>query len=81
MNQNCYGLDSSFIIHPSSFPQKRAMGFEPTTSCLEGRNSTAELHPRNAKPTDSHPWAFPQVGGEGFEPPNSRGGQIYSLVQ
>src|SRR5687767_1687642 len=21
------------------------MGFEPTTSCLEGRNSTAELHP------------------------------------
>jgi hypothetical protein len=29
----------------SSDDCKRAMGFEPTTSCLEGRNSTAELHP------------------------------------
>src|SRR5262245_51454884 len=37
---------------------KRAMGFEPTTSCLEGRNSTAELHPQSTR-----------VGGEGFEPP------------
>ena len=25
---------------------EREMGFEPTTSCLEGRNSTAELLPR-----------------------------------
>lgn len=24
---------------------ERAMGFEPTTSCLEGKSSTAELHP------------------------------------
>lgn len=28
------------------FELERAMGFEPTTSCLEGRNSTTELHPR-----------------------------------
>ena len=25
------------------------MGFEPTTSCLEGKSSTAELHPRRFK--------------------------------
>ena len=24
---------------------ERAMGFEPTTSCLEGKSSTTELHP------------------------------------
>ena len=32
------------------------MGFEPTTSCLEGRNSTAELHPHNwSERWDSNP--------------------------
>ena len=25
------------------------MGFEPTTSCLEGKSSTAELHPHSSK--------------------------------
>src|SRR5829696_5672691 len=35
-----YQLSYSSVTVP-----KRAMGFEPTTSCLEGRNSTAELHP------------------------------------
>lgn len=28
--------------------KERAMGFEPTTPCLEGRSSTAELHPLTA---------------------------------
>src|SRR4051794_20994606 len=52
------------------------MGFEPTTSCLEGRNSTAELHPHSPlRP------AFPRVGGEGFEPPKALSRQIYSLMQ
>src|SRR5262249_13000694 len=31
---------------------ERAMGFEPTTSCLEGRNSTAELHPHPSRMKD-----------------------------
>ena len=30
---------------------ERAMGFEPTTSSLEGWRSTAELHPQNGSPT------------------------------
>ena len=28
---------------------ERAMGFEPTTSCLEGKSSTTELHPRGER--------------------------------
>src|SRR5258708_4849497 len=60
--------------------RKRAMGFEPTTSCLEGRNSTAELHPQSKSPGTSVP-GLSRVGGEGFEPPKGQARQIYSLVQ
>ena len=52
------------------------MGFEPTTSCLEGKSSTTELHPRLlAVPS------ILRVGGEGFEPPKGVARQIYSLMQ
>src|SRR5215216_4243600 len=56
------------------------MGFEPTTSCLEGRNSTAELHPQPASPRTAVRGRS-QVGGEGFEPPKALSRQIYSLMQ
>jgi hypothetical protein len=45
------------------------MGFEPTTSSLEGWNSTAELHPHSVA-----------VEGEGFEPSKAWSRQIYSLL-
>ncbi len=36
------------------------MGLEPTTFCLEGRNSTIELHPHSIQR---------HMPKEGFEPP------------
>ena len=67
------------------------MGFEPTTSCLEGRNSTAELHPHDRPGTPRPIGSVPhsefrvprciRVGGEGFEPPKALSRQIYSLMQ
>jgi hypothetical protein len=47
------------------------MGFEPTTSSLEGWNSTAELHPQRGSPG---------VEGDGFEPSKAWSRQIYSLL-
>ena len=48
------------------------MGFEPTTSSLEGWSSTAELHPRFGHGD--------LVEGEGFEPSKAWSRQIYSLL-
>ena len=56
------------------------MGFEPTTSCLEGKSSTTELHPRVPHSEFRVPRLF-RVGGEGFEPPKGVARQIYSLMQ
>ena len=73
---------SSLIPHPSSLPKKRAMGFEPTTTCLEGRGFTIKLHPRI--PSRVRPSRLLQpvgLGREGFEPPKVGDRQIYSLVQ
>jgi hypothetical protein len=71
---------------------ERAMGFEPTTSSLEGWNSTAELHPlllsglllreRASVDSNHHPRAVrgSLVEGEGFEPSKAWSRQIYSLL-
>jgi hypothetical protein len=44
------GLLSSTMIVITTMQRchilERAMGFEPTTICLEGRSSTPELHPQ-----------------------------------
>src|SRR6478752_5081693 len=45
---------------------ERAMGFEPTTSCLEGKSSTTELHPRVPHS------AFVQSGRRGIRTPEGR---------
>ncbi len=67
------------------------MGFEPTTTCLEGRSSTAELHPQHSnaetKTQTSQAILFrvPTFriwdGRRGIRTPELRRGQIYSLVQ
>ena len=52
------------------------MGFEPTTSSLEGWSSTAELHPLARRlGRDAC-----RVEGEGFEPSKAWSRQIYSLL-
>ena len=72
------------------------MGFEPTTSCLEGKSSTVELHPltdfgmrssgRGSQTCCQSALrtphsAFPRSGQGGIRTPELRRGQIYSLVQ
>ena len=44
------GRTAGFLVFSANEQSnsKRAMGFEPTTTCLEGRSSTAELHPRRS---------------------------------
>src|SRR5438128_669093 len=56
-NAEC-GTNPRQCSRPSQ-SRKRAMGFEPTTSCLEGRNSTAELHPHGLGPTGRLPFRVP----------------------
>ena len=53
------------------------MGFEPTTSSLEGWSSTAELHPQSAGRRRNE---RPAVEGDGFEPSKAWSRQIYSLL-
>ena len=60
---------------------ERAMGFEPTTSCLEGRSSTVELHPHRNRPAcHSSPSSPSGQGGirtpVGRKPPDLQSGAI-----
>src|SRR6185295_9040249 len=63
---------SVVIINHRTDPYRAGEGNRTLVSCLEGRRSTIELHPRNQTPCR-------QVGNEGFEPSKARGQQIYSL--
>ena len=53
------------------YAMERVKGIEPSSTCLEGRSSTIELHPQSQDGLIDHrscvsTW---QVGREGFEPP------------
>src|SRR5579885_1916167 len=52
---------------------KRETGFEPATSCLEGKNSTTELLPHNSSPTIL-------CGGGRIRTFEGKCRQIYSLL-
>ncbi len=66
LNTHISSLDSSDKVHKDSTAKHlvEMIGFEPTTSCVQGRRSPAELHPQGHKTK--------MVGRGGFEPPTSR---------
>src|SRR6185295_2984361 len=66
------------INHPTD-ASRAGEGNRTLVSCLEGRRSTIELHPRHQTPAFLKPVPPPEVGNEGFEPSKARGQQIYSL--
>ena len=60
---------------------ERETGFEPATTCLEGRNSTAELLPLEIKHTDAR-WSrqYSRLRGDIFVPSRHRG-RLHTVVR